>query len=237
VNTTFQSRSLSEIADVLAEYYGMDRNTFYDKTARWFEGRIAKAVKVPLSQAPLEDYGKIEKEKGKPPGSGPPPPTSKDLTNLTKPNQGMVRRETEDGIGVSSIPNRLTEKSDTPHEGYNDKNAPWGNNENSGYVVRKIVKNEDNKENNDLTNDLTKPNHWLGNDDEFLNSLDKVKDFLSEFELHGRIDKNGGMAIIDLAPYSEVAHWVNEKIQPLGFEPVESPDGTKMVFRYREVAK
>jgi hypothetical protein len=235
VNTTFQSRSLSEIADVLAEYYGMDRNTFYDKTARWFEGRTAKAIKVPLSQAPLEDYGKTEKEKGKPPGSGPPPPASKDLTGLTKPNHALVRRENENSIGVWSTPNQLTEKSDTSHEGYNGQNAPWGNNENSGYVVRNIVNNKDSTKNKDLTKDLTRPNHWLGNDDKFLNSINEVKDFLLQYELHGRINRDEGMVIIEIAPYSEVAHWVSDKIQFMGFYPIESSDTTKLTFKYKEV--
>ena len=231
MNTTFQSRSLSEIADALAEYYVMDRSSFYDKSVKRFEDRVVKTVKIPLSQAPLEDYGKIKDEKG----SGPPPPPKNptNVTDVTGCNHDMVTGKNEDSIGIRSTCNHVTGKNDTPHGAFSDtKNAPR---DNTKKVVTwlHVLEKQDSTVDNHVTENVTGCNQRLQNNDEILNSLNRVKDFLSEFDLHGRINRNEGIVIVEIAPYSEVAHWVNDKIQLMGFYPIESSDTTKLTFKYR----
>jgi len=160
VNTTFQSRSLGEVADALSEYYGIERSQLYDKKVKWIGDRPMKVVKIPLEQAELGSY---EKSEG---GSGPPPPPlSENLTNLTKPNQALVRSKNEDNPASQDPPNHLTEKNIHAREELNSK-SPRENDENSGYVVRYESENKDNSGKNDLTSNLTKPNHWLGTNQE-----------------------------------------------------------------------
>jgi len=48
VNTTFQSRSLGEVADALSEYYGIERSQLYDKKNKWMGDKAMKVVKIPL---------------------------------------------------------------------------------------------------------------------------------------------------------------------------------------------
>ncbi len=227
VNTTFQMRSLSEVADALAEFYATDRTTFYDKTAKWFEGKVMKVVKIPLSWIPLAEFGKIEEKKG------PPPDPGDNLTNLTKPNHDMVSENFTDNTISPSKPNQLTAEMVHPHEVFLVENVSCNNDKN---MVRRlgIVENKDNTGSNDLTKNLTKPNQWLGNDNKFLNSIDEVKQFMEHYELHGRIDRAKGMVIVEISPYSEVAHWITRKMAGLDFVPVDGADPGRIYFTYHQ---
>ena len=232
VNTTFQMRSLSEVADALAEFYAADRATFYNKTTKWFEGKAAKAVKIPLSWIPLEEYGKVKDERN----DGPPPPPAEILTNLTRPNQSMVRRENEDGIGVSGTPNQLTAKNIPPHEAIFVKNVSGGIDENAVSWLG-ISKNKDSTGSVSQPEVVRTPNHWLGNDNEFINSINQVKQFMEEYELHGRINKDDGIIIVEINPLSEVSHWINERMQSFRFYLFDGGDETKTFYKYKEAPK
>ncbi|MEM0196003.1 MAG: hypothetical protein QXJ24_06810, partial [Thermoplasmatales archaeon] len=175
-------------------------------------------------------YGAREEEK-----SPPPPPPPENLTNLTKPNQAPVRRENENSIGVSGAPNHLTGDFHT-HEGVSGEEVPHENNKN---VVRWLgVPEEGNVfSSTNLTSDRLGSVRSVRITDEYLNSINKVKEFLTEYELHGRIDTEDGLVFIDVHPFSEVAHWINTKLNELGFRPFQSDRPNQIILRYVEAQK
>ena len=161
VNTTFQSRSLGEVADALSEYYGIERSQLYDKKNKWMGDKAMKVVKIPLEQADLDSYGKKE-ELPEPPPPDPPP---KNMTNMSKPDQVLVMSKDEDNPASQDLPDHLTEKNIHARGELNSK-SPRENDENSGHVVKNDSKNEDSSVNNNVTSNMTKHDHWLGTNQE-----------------------------------------------------------------------
>ncbi|MEM0136140.1 MAG: hypothetical protein QXU18_13100, partial [Thermoplasmatales archaeon] len=229
INPSFQSRSLSEIADILAEFYGLGKENFYNKTTKWIGGKAAKVLMIPLDGVDVIAYGKKEGE------DKPPPPPKENLTDLTNPNQRPVRRENEDGIGVSGTPNHLTGDFHI-HEGDSGEKLPHDDNKD---VVRwlGISKNDVLSTTTNLTRDRLGPVRMVRITDEYLNSINKVKEFLTEFELHGRVDRDNGFVFVEISPFSQIAHWVNEKLSEIGFHPFESDNPNQLVLRYVEAMK
>ena len=234
VNTTFQSRSLGEVADALSEYYGIERSQLYDKKNKWMGDKAMKVVKIPLEQADLDSYGKKEEPPKPPPSPPPPPDPPKNMTNMTKPDQALVMSESEGNPASQSTPDHLTEEN-IHARGELNSESPHENNENSGHVVMNNSKNKYSSANNNMTRNMTRHDHWSGTNQEFLNSIDKVKDFLSEYKLHGRIDRDAGKVFVEMSYYSEVGHWIIGRMMEYGYHVDEGTNGSMIVFSFKDV--
>ena len=57
-NREFPFLRLAEVADELSEVYHLPREKFYDRTTYRFGNYTAKAVRVPVGELALKDYGK-----------------------------------------------------------------------------------------------------------------------------------------------------------------------------------
>jgi len=167
VNTTFQSRSLGEVADALSEYYGIERSQLYDKRNKWMGDRAMKVVKIPLEQARLDSYENKKQEPPKPPPAPPPsdPPTQ-NMTNMTGPDQALVMSKNEDNPASQDPPDHLTGKN-IRARGELNFGGPSRNDENSGHVVMNDSENKNDSANNDLTSNMTRHDHWSGTNQKY----------------------------------------------------------------------
>jgi len=162
VNTTFQSRSLGEVADALSEYYGIERSQLYDKKNKWVGDRAMKVVKIPLEQARLDSYENKKQEPPEPPPLTPPSdPPPQNMTNMTRPDQAPVMPENSDNTPSAGIPDHLTGKN-IYMRGELNSESPRENDKKSGHVVMNDSKNENSSVNNNMTNNMTRHDHWSG---------------------------------------------------------------------------
>ena len=182
-NKDFPYRTLAEVTDAIAEFYGQKNEVFYPKKAVWVGKRTCKAGRIPYDsdfQPSMDNY--VDND------HGPPPPED--------PNQrlGSVRFSVRDlGLvynGILEEPNQPNQKNDDFFYSNLDQNQLEKNANSSVRSVRNniqdnklLVENEENNNKENLTKDLTKPNQPNQNEDDLISILVK-KEF--EYKIEGK---------------------------------------------------
>ena len=234
LNPTFSARSLSEVADNLSEFFGTDRLNYYDRgRIRLVGGKSSRVVRIPMDVMDLSSYGTVKGDKG------PPPP---------KPTTTNYQQTTSAGSQTGSSPeaNGETLTTTLPEKVYAHvgivKEKSLENSESSGKVVVNIRENKDST-GSILTTTMTTMTTTSGSqkdrfDEKFLNSIDRVKTFLNESGIHGRIDEIKGKVYVNMFPFSELAHWLKGKMRENGFEvdPESINEDKQVIFRYHQVS-
>ncbi|MGC9123549.1 MAG: bifunctional DNA primase/polymerase [Thermoplasmata archaeon] len=172
-NRDFPYNSLTEVADAIAEFYGQKSEIFYPKKSIWIGKRVCKAVRIPFEdhyQPSVDSFGNDDG------GKGPPEKPNQPNQNLTKP--GYVENVVQDIL--SHPPNQPNQKIE--FFSYSKLEPIWFE-KNAFFPVRLVrfniqdnkysVKNEENNKKENLTKNLTKPNQWLGKDEEMITLLIK----------------------------------------------------------------
>jgi len=203
-NKDFPYRTLAEVTDAIAEFYGQKNEVFYPKKAVWIGKRACKAGRIPYDsdfQPTMDNY--VDNDHG-------PPPED--------PNQrlGVVRFSVRPlGLVYDVVwgdPNQPNQKNDNFSYSDLDQNQSEKNANSSVRSVRNniqdnklLVENEENNKKENLTKDLTKPNQPNQKEDDLIAILVK-KDFdykIGDNELHCmkndilRIEYKYGQEIID----------------------------------------
>jgi hypothetical protein len=203
-NKDFPYKTLAEVTDAIAEFYGQKNEVFYPKKAIWIGKRACKAGRIPADsdfQPSMDNY--VDNDHG-------PPPED--------PNQrlGVVRFSVRPlGLVYDVVwgdPNQPNQKNDNFSYSDLDQNQSEKNANSSVRSVRNniqdnklLVENEENNKKENLTKDLTKPNQPNQNEDDLISILVK-KDFNYKFgdnELHCtkndilKIEYKYGQEIID----------------------------------------
>lgn len=231
INPSFQARSLTEVADYLAEFFNTDKVTFYDRTkGKRVGGKLSKVLRIPLNTMNITDYGSTGKGKG-----GPPP----DNGGVTSRYQGVTSAGNTSPTSVEANGNEsVTMLPENPfaREEVLEK-CPIQNIENVGNMVTDDSKNKDSTLKIGVTKGVTSRYQWYQSNAEYLNSINEIKFFLSEFELHGRVNSDEGTVYIDVATNSDVSHWIIRRASDLGFSPIEGKNENQLVLKYKEVSQ
>ena len=234
LNPTFSARSLSEVADNLSEFFGTDRLNYYDRgRIRLVGGKSSRVVRIPMDVMDLSSYGTVKGDKGPPP----PKPTTTNYRQTTSAGSQTGNSPEANGETLTTtLPEKVYAHADIVKE------KSLENSESSGKVVVNIRENKDST-GSILTTTMTTMTTTSGSqkdrfDEKFLNSIDRVKTFLNESGIHGRIDEIKGKVYVNMFPFSELAHWLKGKMRENGFEvdPESINEDKQVIFRYHQVS-
>lgn len=151
---SFMEKSLSEVADSLSKFYGVDRSRFYPRSGKSIGSRTRKVVKIPVEGVGIGDYEADS-------GEDPPDNDSNQRLGLVRE---VVRTEKPpmDSVSAQNLTNNQKVGVFSENNLDETRTELSENNKNHGDMVRNVVENKDNTDSMNLTNRLTNSNQRLG---------------------------------------------------------------------------